>query len=283
MAYVAIVSTLIFGSIFVGFTGVLQTSESLGNFDSASDDDIQGDGISSSETLDSDDDGLPDTLEETQYGTDPLDDDTDGDGMSDGWEVKYGLNPLDNGEADPLVQDPGEADDADDANQENETDSWPDPNQGPNGDPDNDGLTNQVEQNLSTDPQRSDTDNDGLNDRWESLHTTVIEVTGGNLTLFDPLSGNWDCQLLTNDVENILRERFNTDDATPTWQELGNSIGSHSCDAVLDSDEDGLSNFQEEIYGTNPLLKDSDFDLINDIDEVSLTSIVTKYYFIFFE
>jgi len=46
MAYVAIVSTLIFGSIFVGFTGVLQTSESLGNFDSASDDDIQGGGIS---------------------------------------------------------------------------------------------------------------------------------------------------------------------------------------------------------------------------------------------
>ena len=114
MAYVAIVSTLIFGSIFVGFTGVLQTSESLGNFDSASDDDIQGDGISSSETLDSDDDGLPDTLEETQYGTDPLDEDTDGDGMSDGWEVKYGLNPLDNGESDSLVQDPGEADDADD-------------------------------------------------------------------------------------------------------------------------------------------------------------------------
>ena len=187
MAYVAIVSTLIFGSIFVGFTGVLQTSESLGNFDSASDDDIQDDGISSSETLDSDNDGLPDTLEETQYGTDPLDEDTDGDGMSDGWEVKYGLNPLDNGEADPLVQDPGEADDADDANQENETDSWPDPNQGPNGDPDNDGLTNQVEQNLSTDPQRSDTDNDGLNDRWESLHTTVIEVTGGNITLLTHL------------------------------------------------------------------------------------------------
>ena len=40
-------------------------------------------------------------------------------------------------------------------------------------------------------------------------------------------------------------------------------------DAVLDSDEDGLANFQEEIFGTNPLLKDSDFDLINDIDEVS--------------
>lgn len=203
MAYVAIVSTLIFGSLFVGFTGYLQTSESLGNFDSASEEDIQGEGSVSSEALDSDLDGLADTLEETQFGTDPLDPDTDGDGMSDGWEVEHGLNPLDNGEADPLVQDPGEADTGD-ATQENETDSWPDPNQGPNGDPDNDGLTNQVEQNLSTDPQRSDTDNDGLNDRWESLHTMTIEVTGGNITLFDPLSGNWDCQLLTTELELAL-------------------------------------------------------------------------------
>jgi hypothetical protein len=268
MAYVAIVSTLIFGSLFVGFTGYLQTSESLGNFDSASEEDIQGEGSVSSEAEDSDSDGLADTLEETQFGTDPLDPDTDGDGMSDGWEVEHGLNPLDNGEADPLVQDPGEADTGD-ATQENETDSWPDPNQGPNGDPDNDGLTNQVEQTLSTDPQRSDTDNDGLNDRWESLHTITIEVTGGNITLFDPLSGNWDCQLLTTELELALTEKFNTDDFTPTWQELGNSVGSHSCDSVLDSDSDGLSNFQEEIYGTNPLLKDSDFDLLNDIDEVS--------------
>jgi len=272
MAYVAIVSTLIFGSLFVGFTGYLQTSESLGNFESATEQDIRGDGSVSSEALDTDDDGLADTLEETQFGTDPLDPDTDGDGMSDGWEVEHGLNPLDNGEADPLEQDPGEAD-TEGANPENETESWPDPNQGPNGDPDNDGLTNQAEQNLSTDPQRSDTDNDGLNDLWESLHTTDVEVTGGTITLFDPLSGNWDCQLLTSDKKIILSERFNIDDFTPTWQELGNSIGSHSCDAVLDSDLDGLVNFQEETFGTNPLLADSDFDLLDDIDEVSNSQI----------
>ena len=65
MAYVAIVSTLIFGSLFVGFTGYLQTSESLGNFDSASEEDIQGEGSVSIEALDSDGDGLADTLEET--------------------------------------------------------------------------------------------------------------------------------------------------------------------------------------------------------------------------
>ena len=144
MAYVAIVSTLIFGSIFVGVSGVLQTSEGLGNFESAVEDDIIGDGITTNEAEDFDKDGLADILEKTQYGTDPKNNDTDGDGMTDGWEVEHGLNPLDDGESDPLEQDPGEAD-VTDAEQENETDSWPDPNQGPNGDPDNDGLTNQQE------------------------------------------------------------------------------------------------------------------------------------------
>ena len=105
MAYVAIVSTLIFGSIFVGVSGVLQTSEGLGNFDSAVEEEISGDGITTNEAIDSDNDGLADVLEETQYGTDPLDEDTDGDGMSDGWEVEHGLNPLDDGESDPLEQD----------------------------------------------------------------------------------------------------------------------------------------------------------------------------------
>ena len=268
MAYVAIVSTLIFGSIFVGVSGVLQTSEGLGNFDSAVEEEISSDGITTNEALDSDDDGLADVLEETQYGTDPLDEDTDGDGMSDGWEVEHGLNPLDDGESDPLEQDPGEAD-IDEAEQENETDSWPDPNQGPNGDPDNDGLTNQQEQELETDPQRSDTDNDGLNDKWESIYMIEIEIPGGSFTLFDPLSGNWDCVLLTSDLKNNLREFYNLDDDTPSWEELGNGFGQHSCDNVLDYDDDGLANFQEELFGTNPTSQDSDGDLLSDAEEIA--------------
>ncbi len=268
MAYVAIVSTLIFGSIFVGIAGVLQTSEGLGNFDSAVEEDIIGSGITTNDAIDSDSDGLADTLELTQYGTDPLDEDTDGDGMSDGWEVEHGLNPLDDGESDPLEQDPGEAD-VDEANQENETDSWPDPNQGPNGDPDNDGLTNQQEQELKSDPQKSDTDGDGLNDRWESIHMIEVEAFGDTFTLFNPLSGNWDCSLLTADLKNLLRDKFNTDSNTPTWQTLGNSLGQHSCDSVLDQDGDGLANFEEELYGTNPKSTDSDGDLLLDLEEVS--------------
>ena len=274
MAYVAIVSTLIFGSIFVGVSGVLQTSEGLGNFESAVEEDVGGDGITTNEALDSDADGLADILEETQYGTDPLDEDTDGDGMSDGWEVEHGLNPLDDGESDPLEQNPGQADVIEEANQENETDSWPDPNQGPNGDPDNDGLTNQQEQELETDPQRSDTDNDGLNDKWESTYMIDVEVPGGTFTLFNPLNGNWDCPLLSADLESLLKTKYNLDDTTPSWQELGNSFDQHSCDNVLDYDGDGLANFQEEAFATNPSSEDSDGDLLTDYEEISSVKIL---------
>ena len=126
MAYVAIVSTLIFGSIFVGVSGVIQTGEGIGNFDSAVEEDIAGDGIETNKGEDLTNDFIR-CLRRDVY-ADPLDEDTDGDGMSDGWEVEHGLNPLDDGESDPLEQDPGEAD-VEEAELENETDSWPDPSQ----------------------------------------------------------------------------------------------------------------------------------------------------------
>ena len=40
MAYVAIVSTMIFGSLFVGANGFFQTSEGAGDFDPAYEDDL---------------------------------------------------------------------------------------------------------------------------------------------------------------------------------------------------------------------------------------------------
>ena len=87
MAYAAIVSTLIFGSIFVGFSGVFQTSESVGGFEPAAEEDLLGQGTALGIAIDTDGDGLSDVLENTQYGTYPNDPDTDKDGMSDGWEV----------------------------------------------------------------------------------------------------------------------------------------------------------------------------------------------------
>ena len=182
MAYAAIISTLIFGSLFVGISGFYQTSSGVGDFDSAAEENITPDlEISSGDALDSDDDGLPDVLETSQYGTDPEDPDTDNDGMSDGWEVDHGLNPLDNGESEEAEEESSSTNTADDAEVSNESDSWPDPTQGRYGDPDNDGLTNEQEEELGTDPQRADTDNDGLNDRWESLYTMNVSSPDGTV------------------------------------------------------------------------------------------------------
>ena len=276
MAYAAIISTLIFGSLFVGFSGYLQTSEGVGGFESAAEEDLIGTGTSVSAALDTDGDGLSDLLESTQYGTDPQLADTDFDGMSDGWEVANGLNPLDNGESEDLDQDSSNNDNTDEANIENETDSWPDPEQGPNGDPDNDGLTNQQEQELKTDPQRSDTDNDGLNDLWESKYTQTVQTPGGDVLLFNPLNGNWDCLLLDQAMEETLSTFYDSSDSLPSWDQLANPSGAHSCDMILDTDEDGLPNFQEETYGTNPNARDSDMDLLDDIVEIgNLTSILS--------
>ncbi|MBJ61033.1 MAG: hypothetical protein CMB54_03855 [Euryarchaeota archaeon] len=53
------------------------------------------------ERIDTDMDGIADEDEERRYRTDPLNDDTDGDGVVDGWEITYGYDPL-NGTDDAL-------------------------------------------------------------------------------------------------------------------------------------------------------------------------------------
>ena len=58
MAYVAIVSTLIFGSLFVGVSGFFQTSENVGGFESAVEEDIRGESELMEAATDSDGDGL---------------------------------------------------------------------------------------------------------------------------------------------------------------------------------------------------------------------------------
>ncbi len=85
---------------------------------------------------DSDGDGIS-NIYEVIIGTDPLNSDSDTDGIPDGWEVQMGLNPL-----------------ANDAHN----------------DPDKDGLTNLQEYHLETDPHDNDSDNDffldGLDHNW---------------------------------------------------------------------------------------------------------------------
>lgn len=85
--------------------------------------------------FDSDGDGITDYDEENIWGTDPFDDDSDDDNIPDGFEIVYGLKPLD----------PTDRDE----------------------DPDLDDLTNYREFVYGTDPFDFDTEDDGMPDGWE--------------------------------------------------------------------------------------------------------------------
>ncbi len=104
----------------------------------------------------------------TDYPTDPLDPDTDDDGIPDGWEIDNGINPTVN--------------DADN-------------------DADNDGLTNAQEFEHNTDPFNSDTDNDGLLDVEEVPSLTLVDLEMSIPGLDDP-------QLLAFDGARFIQTSY---------------------------------------------------------------------------
>lgn len=109
---------------------------------------------------DSDRDGLDD-LEERAYGTDPGLADTDGDGIPDGTEAAGGTDPLcadtdGDGRHDGIDPDPT-------------TPFSDNPFYDPRNDSDGDGLSDERERALGTNPFLQDSDNDGLSDYHEVL------------------------------------------------------------------------------------------------------------------
>lgn len=87
-------------------------------------------------------------VEEYRYGTDPRTPASDFDAFPDGWEILYGLDPL------------------------NSTGD-----NGNDGDPDNDGLTNEYEYMWKTHPKKSDTDDDGMPDGWECNYPSYLNAS----------------------------------------------------------------------------------------------------------
>ena len=95
---------------------------------------------------DFDQDKLTNIVEVTLHQTDPLNADTDGDTLLDGWEISNFLDAKDDGSIDV--------------------------NNGADGDPDDDGLTNEQEQANGTEPNQSDSDGDGISDGDEVANDT---------------------------------------------------------------------------------------------------------------
>ncbi|WP_198141265.1 LamG-like jellyroll fold domain-containing protein [Verrucomicrobium spinosum] len=137
---------------------------------------------------------------------------------------------------------------------------------------DHDGLMNAVETIMTTDPLNPDTDGDGLLDGWEvayDLNPTSDDSDQG-------ASGDPDRDGLTNLEEKDLGthpNNFDTDgDLFPDGWEVAKGAPFNSLvynDRFADTDSDGLTDFDEKIFQTNPLVADTDNDGASDGDEVS--------------
>lgn len=199
------------------------------------------------------------------------DDDSDGDGLTNGYEIANGLDPDDNGLNPNNNGVPGN------------------PDNGADGDPDMDNLTNAQERDLGTNPQDDDTDGDTLTDDVENNNG----IWGGlTATGTDPLNDDSDGDTLLDAVENpdlpfIDADQPGTDpnnvdsdgDGLEDGYELDNDLnpddngespnnngvaGDPIQGAAGDPDQDTLSNAEELALGTNPRQEDTDDDGYND-------------------
>ena len=257
------------------------------------------------DSADSDNDGDADCLSDDDDGDGDIDEDpagwdTDGDGMPDGWEAANGLN----------ATSPSNAD-------------------GPNGDPDGDGLNNlmeyvnptwttmcgsspcfrngpdgivtettspcdpvqgigpggcatftaEVDGITSTNPQRADTDGDGLNDSYEALTLLTdptssdtdsdgisdgVEVNGayGNpAQASDPRNNNTDGDAFDDGEEDTnFNGVLDAGETDPTRREDSG-----------DEDQDGIQNWEENLTCTLWNVADTDFGGIGDGQERNIS------------
>lgn len=202
--------------------------------------------------IDTDGDGLTDSYE-LLIGTDIHNSDSDGDGLSDKYENDNGLNPNQvDSDGDGLM-------DYDEVHLYHTNPI--------NQDSDEDGLRDQVEITQQTDPNNAsdpkddtpDTDGDGLSDEYETILGTSItnaDSDGDGLNDGDEVN-----------LYHINPNNSDTDgDGLGDQYEVSNGLNPNSSD----SDGDGLSDNDEiSTYHTNPTKSDSDGDCLLDRYEIN--------------
>lgn len=200
-------------------------------------------GLTADPLADPDNDQLT-TLEEYDLGTHPMRADTDGDGLPDGYENgRWHLNP-----------------------------------QFPNAvaaDIDSDGIGELVEFQQNTDSLAPDSDGDGLSDGLEVRHfgtnPTNLDTDGDGLSDFAEILINSHWPLSFSFKTNP--KKWDTDgDLLPDGWEVLHGLNANSAQGSQgrdgDPDGDGLTNLEEFIHGTKPMVPDSDSDGASDSAEV---------------
>jgi hypothetical protein len=201
--------------------------------------------------IDTDRDGLSDG-DELALGTDPRNPDSDQAGRLDGGEIADGLDPLDPADDYPCWSTGGSC--------------WVDADQ--------DGLHDNDERVIGTNPNAIDTDGGGMTD-W-------VEVW----FLLDPNAAADDATDLYVDTDGDMmpdayEPRYGTDptladtdgggltDGQEAFQYMTDPLdASDDAWAVADDDGDGLLNYIEAMYGTDPNLADTDGGGVNDYTEL---------------
>ena len=229
---------------------------------------------------DSDGDGLSDNDEVNFYKTDPLKTDTDGDTLSDLDEITiYNSNPID------VDSDRDELNDADEINTYGTSAFL--------ADTDEDGLTDGSEiKTYKTSPTIKDTDEDGLLDGFEVNYQLDPLITGDELLDNDndgldslaeqtagsnPLVADSDGDGLTDSEEVLVYFSYPTnkdsdgDGLSDDYEILHNFEINLAGDDLLDADNDGLTNLEEQNLGTHPHNTDTDNDGEIDGQEVNIT------------
>ena len=207
--------------------------------------------------LDTDGDGLPDTIDsdddndhlsdadELRAGTDPLNPDTDGDGLEDNKEPWWGLDPL-NPDSDGDGRSDGEELRGVVRSNPREFDT------------DHDGLSDGDEVARGTNPKTADTDGDGLADG--------DEVALG----CDPLQADTDGDGLADRQEIRLATDPHNPDTDSDGLHDGEELRIGTNPRAADSDNDGLTDLEDIRAGANPNRWDTDGDGLMDGTEVQL-------------
>ena len=189
-------------------------------------------------------DGLTLT-EEAAANTNPSSNDTDGDGLIDGWEVTYnrssGVNPLANATAEELASDL-----------------------------DGDGLTLLEEAQANTNSSSNDTDGDGLGDGWEVRYSDASGVNATMEATDDELASDEDSDDLNLTAEFKANTNSSSNDTDGDGLNDGYEVLNLTTDPTLnDTDGDGLNDSYEVLtLMTNASSVDTDGDGLNDSYEV---------------